>query len=78
VSADSRRAGKLSTCAAAERKAEAALRALVDEARGAGMTWQEIADAIGVTRQSAHRRFARHEQHGQGDSVAGGAGARRD
>ena len=33
------------------RQVEAALRA--------GMTWQQIADALGVTRQAAHKKFAK-------------------
>jgi len=33
------------------RQVEAALRA--------GMTWQEIADALGVTRQAVHKKYAR-------------------
>jgi hypothetical protein len=33
-------------------------RAIVTEARAAGDTWQSIADALGVTRQAAHERFA--------------------
>lgn len=33
------------------RQVEAALRA--------GMTWQEVADALGVTRQAAHKKHAR-------------------
>lgn len=33
------------------RQVEAALRA--------GLTWQEIADALGVTRQAVHKKYAR-------------------
>ena len=58
MSADSRRAAALARAAQAEKDATAALRSLVAEARGAGMSWQEVADALGVTRQSAHRRFS--------------------
>ena len=32
--------------------------ALVDDARASGHTWQEIAGALGMTRQAAHERFA--------------------
>lgn len=39
-------------------KAQAALAPAVSAARNDGATWQDIANAIGVTRQSAHERFA--------------------
>ena len=45
-------------------KANLALREAVDRARRDRLPWQLIADAIGVTRQAAHRRF--HDS--QGDS----------
>ncbi len=31
----------------------------VEAALRAGMTWQEIADALGVTRQAAHKKHAK-------------------
>ncbi|MDR1119235.1 MAG: helix-turn-helix domain-containing protein [Bifidobacteriaceae bacterium] len=31
----------------------------VNAAVRAGLTWQEIADALGVTRQAAHKRFSK-------------------
>ncbi|MFC5930946.1 hypothetical protein D6T64_12190 [Cryobacterium melibiosiphilum] len=34
-----------------------ARRAIISQARAEGRTWQEIGDALGVTRQSAHERF---------------------
>jgi hypothetical protein len=37
--------------------AAATMRASVERARGAGRTWQEIGDALGVTRQAAFQRF---------------------
>jgi hypothetical protein len=37
--------------------AAAALRVAVDLARGAGPTWQELGDILGVTRQAAFQRF---------------------
>ena len=40
-----------------ELAAAQARRAIVDEARAAGYTWQEIGDALGVSRQAAHERF---------------------
>lgn len=40
-----------------ELAADQARRAIVAEARTAGTTWQEIGDALGVTRQAAEARF---------------------
>ncbi|MBO0819630.1 MAG: DUF3887 domain-containing protein [Nocardiopsaceae bacterium] len=37
--------------------ADQTLRMAVDRARAAGRTWQEIGDALGVTRQAAFQRF---------------------
>jgi hypothetical protein len=37
----------------------AAIDRAVAEARAYGATWQQIADAVGITRQSAHERWAR-------------------
>lgn len=31
----------------------------VDLARAQGRTWQEIGDALGITRQTAHQRFSK-------------------
>lgn len=31
----------------------------VERARSLGWSWQEVADALGVTRQAAHKRFAK-------------------
>jgi hypothetical protein len=33
-------------------------RRIVDEMRAAGNTWQQVADALGVSRQAAHQRFS--------------------
>lgn len=30
---------------------------LVDEARNAGVTWHELGEALGISRQAAHERF---------------------
>lgn len=40
-----------------ELAADQARRAVVAEARAADTTWQEIGDALGVTRQAAEARF---------------------
>lgn len=34
------------------------LLSLVGEARGAGLSWEQVASALGVSRQAAHKRFA--------------------
>ena len=47
--------------------AEEKLHARVHEARKNGVTWDEIGEALGVTRQSAHRRFSTTEPEGQED-----------
>jgi hypothetical protein len=39
--------------------ADGALRVMVDRARAAGHTWQEIGDALDTTRQAAFQRFGR-------------------
>jgi DNA-directed RNA polymerase specialized sigma24 family protein len=31
----------------------------VERARGLGWSWQEIADALGVTRQAVHKKYGR-------------------
>lgn len=61
----SRRSKKLiSDAAAAVAAAEAKLRARVGEARANGVTWEEIGEALGTTRQSAHARFSKDEEAG--------------
>lgn len=42
-----------------EQAAEQARRAVVAEARAAGVTWQELGDALGTTRQAAQMRYGR-------------------
>lgn len=44
------------------------LHAAVGRARAAGATWQDIGDALGVTRASAQQRFGkrRRQQGGEG------------
>ncbi len=34
----------------------------VDNAREQGWSWQQIAEALGVTRQAVHRKYARRER----------------
>jgi DNA-directed RNA polymerase specialized sigma24 family protein len=45
---------------------------VVAEARSQGASWQQIADALGITRQSAHAAYRdaleRMKRHGQGVS----------
>ena len=43
--------------AAVKRDVERLELVTVRQARAAGMTWQQIGDLLGVTRQSAHLRF---------------------
>jgi predicted transcriptional regulator len=48
----------LRAVAALHRLAAQLERAHVANARAQGMTWQEIADALGVTRQAVHHKHA--------------------
>lgn len=50
-------AGRVEACREAVEAAETALRLSVRSARRAGASWDDIGDALGVTRQSASRRF---------------------
>ena len=34
----------------------------VDAARNSGATWEEIGDALGVTRQAAQQRYGQHDR----------------
>lgn len=47
----------------ATRADEARLRETVEVARVHGRSWNHIAVALGVSRQAARQRFARHERH---------------
>lgn len=42
--------------------AEALTAARIDRARMAGHSWQEIGDALGVSRQAAQQRYGRNER----------------
>jgi hypothetical protein len=50
--------GELATALAVEHQAATAAAQLVGEAREAGATWQQIADAAGMRRQSAYQRWS--------------------
>ena len=52
---DPRRA--LAAAAEMRREAERLQDAAVRRARVAGLTWSEIADSLGVTKQAAHRKY---------------------
>ena len=43
----------------AQAKADAMMVEAVGKARHNGVTWQQIGDMLGVTRQAAHSRYAR-------------------
>ena len=46
----------------AQRKAEAALAKLIDQAVGLGIGWPEIAVRLGVTRQAARQHYQRRHR----------------
>jgi len=48
----------------AQRKAEAALANLVDQAVGLGIGWPAIAARLGVTRQAARQHYERRHRGG--------------
>ncbi len=48
----------LARAKALETQAQENMRRTVSLAREEGRTWQEIGDALGMTRQGAHKRFA--------------------
>jgi hypothetical protein len=52
------------------RLAEEVLDQRVLEARSFHATWAEIAEAIGITRQSAHRRWRHLDEHAQALAAA--------
>ncbi len=43
-------------------RAESDLRASVARARERGATWQQVGDALGISRQAAHERFGGGEK----------------
>jgi DNA-directed RNA polymerase specialized sigma24 family protein len=57
--ADSDPAVGLRAVVALRRLLDALERAQVANARAAGWTWQQIAEALGVTKQAVHKRYGR-------------------
>ena len=49
----------LRAVAALRRLLERVERIQVESARGRGLTWQEIADELGVSKQAVHQRYAK-------------------
>ncbi|HXH96309.1 MAG TPA: hypothetical protein VNH40_03780 [Gaiellaceae bacterium] len=49
----------LRAVAALRRLLERLERIHVENARGAGRSWQEIADELGVSKQAVHKKYAR-------------------
>ena len=49
----------LRAVAALRRLAEVVERAQVARARAAGLSWQQIADQLGVSRQAVHKKYGR-------------------
>ncbi|MFD1825847.1 MULTISPECIES: RNA polymerase subunit sigma-70 [Mumia] len=45
--------------------AERLERLQVERARSLGWSWQQVADALGVSRQAAHKKHGGHERHGK-------------
>jgi predicted transcriptional regulator len=56
-------------------KLDKALRDAVASARSRGHSWEEIADALGVTRQSAWGRFAQSDDEERARAIASVAGS---
>jgi DNA-directed RNA polymerase specialized sigma24 family protein len=54
----------LRAVSALRRLADALERAQVAQARRQGWSWQEIADALGVTKQAVHQKHAAAEKSG--------------
>jgi DNA-directed RNA polymerase specialized sigma24 family protein len=52
----------LRAVAALRRLLERVERIHVESARNRGVTWQEIADELGVSKQAVHQRYARKRQ----------------
>lgn len=38
----------------------------VERARSMGWSWQQVADALGVSRQAAHKKHGKDERQGRG------------
>lgn len=56
-------AAALAAVVALRRQAERLEYAAVDEAVRQGWTWAQVAQALGVSRQAAHKRHARRPSH---------------
>ena len=67
----------LTAIAELRRRLDALEAAHVDEAVGAGWSWQRIADSLGVTRQAAHARHARRSRRPRAGSWSPAAPAAR-
>ncbi len=50
----------LRAVAALRRLLERVERIQVESARGRGLSWQEIADQLGVSKQAVHQKYAKH------------------
>ena len=59
AAADADPAVGLRAVAALRRLAEVVERAQVARARSAGLSWQQIADQLGVSRQAVHKKYGR-------------------
>lgn len=50
--------GRLSEAAQTHSDSEDVLAAVVNQARRAGLSWAQVAEGLGVARQTAHRHWA--------------------
>ena len=55
----------LRAVAALRRLLERVERIQVESARGRGLTWQEIADELGVSKQAVHQKYGRRRRLGR-------------
>lgn len=59
LSSDEDWAGTIARAAAVQAASDDVMRAVVDDARRGGATWQRIGDALGVSRQAAFQRYGK-------------------